>query len=338
MPWKGERNPYLIWLSEIILQQTRVEQGWAYFERFRERFPTVETLAAASEDEVLKLWEGLGYYSRARNLHAAARRITDQYDGVFPTTYEEILELKGVGPYTAAAIAAFAYDLPHAVLDGNVFRILARYTGSEQPIDSTAGKRFFATLAAQALDRAQPARYNQAIMDFGATVCVPVNPNCRECPVSSRCQALKTGQVGVLPVKQKRTKKRSRYFQYLVLEAGGQVWLHQRREKDVWQGLYEFVLLETDRADVSWEELLKQSAWPDWLPVSELTLQRRSQSFRQTLSHQYIHATFWEVALGVEVQTPPPFRKTDRQNLRSFAFPKVIDWYLSDKSLYLNLL
>lgn len=338
MPWKGLRDPYLIWLSEIILQQTRVEQGWGYFERFRDRFPTVMDLAAASEDEVLKLWEGLGYYSRARNLHASAQWVAANYGNGFPNTYETILALKGVGPYTAAAIASFAYDLPHAVLDGNVFRVLARYTNGDLPIDSTAGKRYFAELAQQALDVTQPARYNQAIMDFGATICSPGQPDCGRCPLQEHCQALAAGTITTRPVKEKRTKKRHRYLHYLVIEGPDGIILHRRTAKDIWQHLYEFVGIETTGLDVKWEDLIQETNWPHWLSSKKLLLQQRSKPFRQTLSHQYVNATFWEIRSTEPVAVPEGYQKVAAENIRSFAFPKLIDWYLNDKSLYLNLL
>ena len=217
MPWKGEKNPYLIWLSEIILQQTRVEQGLPYYERFRENYPTVTDLANAPEDEVMKLWEGLGYYSRARNLHATAKMIDQEMDSIFPTTHAEILKLKGVGPYTAAAIASFAYNLPHAVVDGNVYRVLSRFFGIETPIDSTSGKKEFAQLAQDLIDKKQPGNYNQAIMDFGATHCMPKKPKCSQCLLRKNCKALLNNKVTSLPIKIKKIKKQTRYFNYLVI-------------------------------------------------------------------------------------------------------------------------
>ena len=204
MPWKGEKNPYLIWLSEIILQQTRVEQGLPYFLKFKENYPTVTDLANAPEDEVMRMWQGLGYYSRARNLHFTAKHIAYDLNGVFPKTYVEILKLKGVGTYTAAAIASFAYDLPNAVVDGNVYRVLARYFGIETPIDSTIGKKEFTKLAYELLDNKRPADYNQAIMDFGATQCKPKKPNCINCPLNQKCIGFNTQKIDTLPIKTKK--------------------------------------------------------------------------------------------------------------------------------------
>src|SRR6201995_4110576 len=243
MPWKGEKNPYKIWLSEVILQQTRVDQGWAYYEKFLDAFPTVHDLAHAPEQKVFKLWEGLGYYNRCRNLIATAKKIDAEYNGEFPNTYEEILALKGIGPYTAAAIASFAFRLPHAVVDGNVTRVLSRYFGDSTPIDSTAGKKLFSNLADALLDREQADLYNQAIMDFGATVCLPRNPLCVDCVQRDGCQAMQKGLTTQLPVKEKSIRKKQRWFYYFIVEtADDKIYIRQRTGKDIWEGLYEFVL------------------------------------------------------------------------------------------------
>ena len=248
LPWRRTRDPYRIWLSEVILQQTRVAQGMDYYLRFTERFPDVGSLAAAPEDEVLKLWQGLGYYSRARNLHAAARQVAARFGGVFPRSYDEVRSLRGVGDYTAAAVCSAAYDAPCAVLDGNVFRVLARLFDIDLPIDSTAGKRTFAELAQMRLDKRCPGRYNQAVMDFGALQCTPAQPGCADCPLASRCLALAAGTVAERPVKQSKTKVRDRWFNYLHVTCGDRTLLRRRGEGDIWQGLYEFPMIETDRA------------------------------------------------------------------------------------------
>src|ERR1700743_2600318 len=235
MPWKGEKNPYKIWLSEVILQQTRVEQGRSYYEKFVETFPTIHDLATAPEQKVFKLWEGLGYYSRCRNLIATAKRIDTEYKGVFPSTYEEILGLKGIGPYTAAAISSFAFGLPHAVVDGNVTRVLARCFGISTPVDTMAGRRQFTKLADELLETSRPGVYNQAIMDFGATVCTPRNPQCSSCLQRPACVAWQKGLTEQFPVKQKAPLKRQRCFYYFVVEApGGKTYIRQRTEKDIW--------------------------------------------------------------------------------------------------------
>lgn len=338
LPWKATRDPYLIWLSEIILQQTRVEQGMPYFQRFAEHYPRVEDLAAAPLEEVLKQWQGLGYYARARHLHATARYIANELGGRFPDTYKSILALKGVGPYTAAAIASFAYDLPHAVLDGNVFRVLARIFGIRTPIDSSAGKREFSRLADRLLDASQPGHYNQAIMDFGATHCTPVKPRCNNCPFRGNCRAEGKGLIEALPVKAKKLKKKDRYFHYLVLEQGAELYLRQRTGKDIWERLFEFPLIELDHLAEQYSELSGHADWKHWIGERPHQVRQSSRSFSQTLSHQRIHARFWRI----ELAQPPgmvedELIRTHRKNLHKFAFPKIIDWYLRDKTLYLNL-
>ena len=251
LPWRESSDPYLIWISEIILQQTRVVQGYDYFIRFIKRFPDVTSLAEADEDEVMKFWQGLGYYSRARNLHAAARSM----NGVFPKTYPEVLALKGVGEYTAAAICSFAYNMPYAVVDGNVYRVLSRYLGIETPIDSTEGKKLFASLAGEFLDKSRPAVYNQAIMDFGAIQCTPQNPACLFCPLAGSCMALSKSMVAQLPVKQHKTKTTERFLNYIYVRAGACTFINKRTGNDIWKNLFELPLIET-ASSVTEEELL----------------------------------------------------------------------------------
>ncbi len=337
LPWKGIKDPYLIWLSEIILQQTRVEQGRAYYEKFRDRYPTVKHLAAASEDELMKMWEGLGYYSRARNLHTTAKRIADEFNGEFPNDYETIKSLKGVGPYTAAAIASFAFQLPHAVVDGNVYRVLSRFFGIETPIDLTEGKKQFAQLSELLLDKEQPGQYNQAIMDFGATQCTPKSPACHSCPLQNKCIAKREALTALLPVKAKKLKKRTRYFNYLVLKNKDRRWIRRREEKDIWQKLYEFPLIETK--DI--KEISKLKTTPEWAVYcgGNSSLIRRSKPFSQQLTHQKIIAIFWEIEVEpIDFLKGKEIIEVKRENLRKFAFPKIIDLYLQDNSLYLELL
>ena len=242
LPWRRTRDPYAVWLSEIILQQTRVAQGRAYWERFLERFPTVSDLAAAPEDEVLRLWQGLGYYSRARNLHAAAKQIVAQ--GGFPSTLEGIRALKGVGDYTAAAIGSIAFGLPAAVVDGNVYRVLARYFGIATPVGSTAAKKEFTALAQRLLPVDSPAAFNQGMMDFGATQCTPANPACLACPLQPSCQAFRDGRVDLLPIKQAARKPVERHLAYVYVRFDGQTALHRRGPGDIWQGLWEPLLVD----------------------------------------------------------------------------------------------
>ncbi len=297
LPWRETSDPYRIWVSEIILQQTRVAQGEAYYLRFVERFPDVKALAEASEDEVLKYWQGLGYYSRARNLHAAARQVMEG-GGAFPDTYEGIRALKGVGDYTAAAIASFAYGLPHAVVDGNVYRVLSRYFGVDLPIDTTAGKRYFATLAHEVMDEGRPAHYNQAIMDFGALQCTPRcdEAQCAVCPLADSCAAHAEGRPEGYPCKQRTTRVSERHFTYIYIQAGGQTCLRRRAGGDIWQGLYEPVLLESDavlppEGVMAAKPLAQLLAQPD----ARLTLLR--SGVRHQLSHRLLVADFYHLGL-----------------------------------------
>ena len=337
LPWKGERNPYYIWLSEIILQQTRVAQGLPYFEKFKQHFPEIKNLADASEDTVMKLWEGLGYYSRARNLHATAKFIAYNLDGVFPDKHEDLLKLKGVGPYTAAAIASFAYNLPHAVVDGNVYRVLSRVFGIETPMDSSSGKKQFAELANQLLAKKQAGIYNQAIMDFGATQCVPANPNCTICPFQKKCIAFANQTIATLPIKTKKIKKRERHFNYLLIKCGNTILLHKRTEKDIWQNLYDFPLIEAATI-LTKEEIIVTDFFKDLLENTAYQFTRRSKPFKQLLTHQKIIAVFSEISLKkLPENIPSSFIPVNQKNIPKFAFPKIIDWYLKDKSLYLEL-
>ena len=347
MPWKGERDPYRIWLSEIILQQTRVEQGWPYYLRFVEAYPTVRHLADAPEEEVMKLWEGLGYYSRARNLHATAKHVAQSLGGLFPATYAGLLTLKGVGEYTAAAIASFAYDLPHAVLDGNVYRVLARYFGIITPTDTPAAKREFSTLANQLLDPAQPAAFNQAMMDFGATVCTPARPLCPTCPLKEDCVAFQTGQVAELPRKKKAAARKNRFFAYAVFQYRDHTFVQQRLDKDIWQNLYEFPLLELPALPDDFS-LLPLMILQHWFPAGApegIDVTAISQPFSQTLTHRQITAVFCEFLLpdytpaDVFLNAPiANWRRIARDELKkNIAVPRVIDWYLQDLSLTLSL-
>ena len=251
MPWKAEPDPYKIWLSEIILQQTRVEQGWKYYENFVKAFPTVEHLARAPEQKIFKLWEGLGYYTRCKNLIITAKYISKECGGQFPSTYESILNLKGIGPYTAAAIASFAFQLPHAVVDGNVLRVLARYFGNSTPIDSTEGKKLYTRLATELLDKKEPGRYNQAIMDLGAVICKPQAPLCQQCPQKKDCQAFLHGWSKILPVKEKKLVKKTRWFYYFIITVKDQVLIRKRAAGDIWENLFEFVLFENNSAFIN---------------------------------------------------------------------------------------
>lgn len=323
MPWKGERDPYRIWLSEIILQQTRVEQGRSYYERFVQAYPTVRDLAAAPDEEVFKHWEGLGYYSRCRNLLATARHISESMGGVFPSTYDGILSLKGVGPYTAAAIASFAYGLPHAVLDGNVIRLLARCFAIREPVTDPAVRRKLVMLADALLDRTDPAAYNQAIMDFGATVCRPMSPKCGECPLSEICQARIAGLQDEIPVKEARPERRVRWFHYIHAVHEGHTLVRERRARDIWRNLHELVLLEGN-GPMSPEAL---AAHPAIAGLEAAVSPTVSEEFRQLLTHQEIRGRFIRVALNKRTAAPEGYRWAGPEELGRTAFPKFILTY-----------
>lgn len=292
LPWRGISDPYIIWLSEIILQQTRIDQGMPYFYRFLERFPTIQDFAAADVDEVLRLWQGLGYYSRARNMYAAAQQVMGEFGGIFPSRYEDLLTLKGVGEYTAAAVSSFSTNQPKAVLDGNVFRVLSRYFGIETPINTGAGKKEFAQLAFEVLNKQNAGEYNQAIMDFGATQCKPKNPDCGVCVFQRGCYAVREGKVGILPVKLKARASRNRYFHYFIIREDKQILMSRRDNSEVWGSLYEFPLLETSR-DVDLPELVESPEFRELFLTSDLV--QVGPMVKHVLSHQNIYAKFYEI-------------------------------------------
>lgn len=334
MPWKGEKNPYKIWLSEVILQQTRVEQGMPYYEKFVKAYPEVHALAGALEDEVLKMWEGLGYYSRARNLLSAARHIAHERNGVFPDKYEDIRALKGVGDYTAAAIASFAFNLPYPVVDGNVYRVLSRYFALDAATDLSSSKKMFASLAGTLLDPEQPGAFNQAIMDFGALCCTPAQPDCGNCPLKQRCLALVKGSPADYPVRLKKTAKKERFIQYLVVRRGDKTLVRKRAGRDIWHGLYEFPSIETDSAGELTETDIRV-IFPGEVPEG-LSLGEPSEFYRQTLTHREITAVFRELVvpenIGEEYFRDGIFSgciETDLAGLKkNFAFPVVISGFL----------
>ena len=335
MPWKAEKDPYLVWLSEIILQQTRVEQGLPYFNKFKENYPTVNDLAEAPEDELMKLWEGLGYYSRARNLHFSAKLIANEFNGKFPSDYNAILKLKGVGPYTAAAIASFAFGLPHAVVDGNVFRVLSRIFGIDDPIDSSAGKKKFELLANQLLDKKNPSVYNQAIIDFGAIQCSPKSPDCGTCPFQKHCFAFQNDRIQDFPVKSKKLVKKTRFFNYLILNNRDNVSIRKRNNKDIWRNLYEFPLIESTEL-ISIQDLTKLPEFNN-LAGEDFEILHFSKPIIQNLTHQKIISRFVEIKLRNNVvDKNVDYKIVSRKELNKFAFSKNIDWYLKDKSLYLE--
>lgn len=338
MPWKAIEKPYLIWLSEIILQQTRVEQGLPYYERFVENYPTVISLASAKDEDVMKLWEGLGYYSRARNLLKAARMVANEYGGNFPDTYVGLRALPGVGPYTAAAIASFAFNRQVAVLDGNVFRILARFANDANPTDTGPGKKHFQTMVDTALGDAPARRFNQAIMDFGALVCTPKKTDCQSCPLANGCRALAEGRVYEVPVKSKKLKRRDRYFHYLVVEDDkGRTLVEQRLEKDIWQELFQFPLIEVSGPEMEPATLATDPNWPQGIPAGKLLYQNSSPPFRQQLTHQTIIARFHRFRWKEMPEEITDVLIIKNKMFSKLAFPRVITRFLDDKSLLLDL-
>lgn len=325
LPWRNTKDPYRIWISEIILQQTRVAQGYDYFVRFMQRFPDVFALAAAEEDEVMKYWQGLGYYSRARNLHAAAQKVAGA--GAFPVAYEEVLSLKGVGEYTAAAICSFAYDMPLAVVDGNVYRVLSRWLGMDTPIDTTEGKKQFARAAHELLDRARPALYNQAIMDFGALQCTPASPDCLACPLAESCAALAQGKVDALPVKLHKTKTSNRYFHYIYVRTGDHTFIRKRTGKDIWKNLYEPVLIETEEGE---DEGTFVRRLQDMLGIQDgLFLRTVRKGVKHVLSHRVIYADFHELVLPADSEVPEGYQKVAIEDLHKFAVSNLVSQFFS---------
>lgn len=325
LPWRATTDPYAIWLSEVILQQTRVEQGTAYWKRFMARYPTVHHLARAPEAEVLKLWQGLGYYSRARNLLIAATQVVEQHGGQFPTDLTELRQLKGVGEYTAAAIASIAFGARAAVVDGNVFRVLTRLYDVPEPIDATPGKRLIKELADRFLHPDQPGDHNQAMMELGATVCLPRNPLCHACPLSAGCLALARGTVALRPVKARRTKVRDRHFNYLDIElADGRV-LQCRPAGDIWQGLYEPPLIETPRT-IGPKALHKEL---QALAPGKWRIHARTSPTVHILSHQRIHAIFWKLSPPENLAHPSQWMSVPARALERHAVPRLVERWLN---------
>lgn len=333
MPWRNTKDPYKIWLSEIILQQTRVAQGLPYYIAFIEAFPSIQDLANATEEEVLKLWQGLGYYSRGRNLHASAQMVVQTYGGVFPNTYEEIKKLKGVGDYTASAIASICFNEPTAVVDGNVYRVLSRIFGIDTPINSTAGQKEFKTLAQKLIDPQRPADFNQAIMEFGAIQCKPQNPYCLHCIYNDRCLALKENTIAVLPVKLKKNKVRNRYLHYLLIKDDHeQTIIKQRKGKGIWQGLYEFPYIELEaplKEDTSgmeidrFRESIKNLDQMPTLEIQAIT-QYNDKPVVHKLSHQHLYTTFWIVKVK-DIKNGTPL-----ETLRDYPVPVLISNFINE--------
>ncbi|NND62803.1 MAG: A/G-specific adenine glycosylase [Flavobacteriaceae bacterium] len=327
LPWRRTKDPYKVWLSEIILQQTRVAQGLPYYEKFISAFPEVRDLAEASEEEVLKLWQGLGYYSRARNLHFTAQHIDSNLDGRFPNTFEELLKLKGVGDYTASAIASICFDLPAAVVDGNVYRVLSRVFGIDTPINSTAGIKEFKKLAQHLIDPKEPGTFNQAVMEFGARYCVPQNPKCEGCIFSDKCEAYKSRKVDVLPVKTKKTKVKTHHFNYIVpISEVNKSVLEQRTQKGIWQNLYQFPLVET-KMEANKQQLMDET---EFQKISEkLKLETpvlyNEEVIIHKLSHKHLHTKFWIAESNLLEE-----EALDYVDLHRLPVPRLIAKFISE--------
>ena len=315
LPWRETRDPYAIWLSEIILQQTQVKQGWDYWERFMHRWPTVELLAAATEDEVLREWQGLGYYSRARNLHFAARQIVEM--GGFPQTLEGIKSLKGVGDYTAAAIGSIAFDIPAAVVDGNVYRVLARHYGIQTPVNTTEGKKEFAALAQSLLPLKEVAAYNQAIMDFGAILCTPQAPRCIQCPLAESCDALRTDRVSMLPVKRRNLKVRTRHLIYIYIRCQGYTAIHRRGEGDIWQGLWEPLLEEREETIEERGERREER--------EKMGLKLVAKGVKHVLTHQVLLADFYLWEPAERPALPDDYIWIREEDIDNYGIPRLVD-------------
>jgi len=323
LPWRKTKNPYFIWLSEIMLQQTRVAQGMVYYLKFAENFPTVFDLAKADESTVLKMWQGLGYYSRARNLHYSAKQIADEFNGEFPSTYQEIIKLKGIGDYTASAIASICFNEPTAVVDGNVYRVLSRYFGIKTAINSSAGIKEFKALAQTLIDESQPGTYNQAIMDFGALHCKPQNPLCETCPFADSCVALEKKLTKELPIKEKKIKVRNRYFNFLVVKTeADKTILSERKGKGIWQGLYQFPLIESD-TNIDKNELVSSEEFITLFPNETTISLFNKKEIVHKLSHQHLYTQFWIVETATSSEA-----KIKWNSIKKYPVPVLIANFL----------
>ncbi len=329
LPWRNTRNPYFIWLSEIILQQTRIEQGLTYYLEFIKEFPTITKLANASEDQVLKLWQGLGYYSRARNLHHTAKFIQQHYNGTFPDDYQSILTLKGIGDYTAAAIASISFNLEYSAVDGNVYRLLSRFFGITDPIDTNSGKKTFSRLATELIKGTDPGMHNQALMEFGALHCTPKNPDCISCPLQERCFAFSANKTNELPVKQNKTKQRDRFFNYWVIYTNDHLFLQKRITKDIWRNLFEFPIIESSD-EISTEQLIALIEKTGSINMNESVIEDISPWKIHLLSHQRIHYRFIRIRLLHEITLSDGVFKVNKEDIFNFAVPKLLETYIDE--------
>ncbi|MGB4840674.1 MAG: A/G-specific adenine glycosylase [Saprospiraceae bacterium] len=333
LPWKEDNDPYKIWLSEIILQQTRVSQGTPYFLRFLKEYPDINALADASSDQVMKSWQGLGYYTRARNLHATAQDVVQRNNSVFPDTYEEVLALKGIGPYSAAAIVSFAYELPYPVVDGNVIRLVSRILGIMEAIESKSVKKHILYFVKQSILDVRPSDFNQAIMDFGATLCTPSSPDCTVCPFNQYCKAYQSDMVSSIPFRTKKKERVTRFFHYYdISDPNGMTLLHCRSQNDIWQNLYQFPMLETSSKDSPGQNDIKK----ELADISDISPEsfghpNKTAEIRQTLTHRKIVGTFYKLVSNTPfMEINKSYCLVDRQKVSNFAFPKIMTTYLAD--------
>ena len=317
LPWRSSNSAYHIWLSEIILQQTQVKQGLNYYLKFAEKYPLISDLASASEDDVLKLWQGLGYYSRGRNLLVAAKQVVSDFNGIFPNNYNQIIQLKGVGDYTASAISSIAFNLPHAVVDGNVYRVLSRCFLIDTPINSSKGKKEFKNLAESLIDSKKPGDHNQGLMEIGALVCKPKNPNCQNCPLQSKCLSFSKGTMLDYPIKLKKMKVKTRFLNYFIVTNKTHIIIKQRLKGDIWQGLFDFPLLETNKK----LELAKECFL--------------DQEIKHILTHQHLFASFWikEVTGFNLIENEKLIKITD---LKNYALPQLLVKYLNQSDYFIR--
>ena len=332
LPWRDTKDPYTIWVSEIILQQTTVNQGLPYFKKFIRKYPDVQALASAHEDELLKVWEGLGYYNRARNMHGSAKEIVSSHEGEFPNSYEDIIRLKGVGPYTAAAISSFAFGQPYPVVDGNVSRLISRLFGIADPVDKGPVIKKIYGIADKLITHASPEIFNQAVMEFGALQCVPKNPDCESCPLKRQCISYRQGWVKEIPVKSKKVKKRTRYFSYYhIVDSEGLIIIEKRSGNDIWKGLFQFPLLEDSK------QSFQNPPVVNFVRKQDVGEMRSSDPYTQTLSHQKIYARFIYITITKKHNLFPRenIQLVGHAELKNYPFPKIIDLYLSDKSITL---
>lgn len=333
LPWRNTNDPYLIWISEVILQQTRVDQGMDYYLRFINRFPNIQSLAKAEENEVLILWQGLGYYSRARNLHFAAKQLMSEFNGIFPDKFEQVKKLKGIGEYTAAAICSFAFNKPHAVVDGNVYRVLSRVFGISSAIDTNLGKKEFNSLANNLLNKDLPSIHNQAIMEFGALQCTPSNPNCKICPLETKCCAFNNNNIANYPSKAKKNKTKKRFFSYLQISTEDGIALTKRTKKDIWQHLYEFPLIETTEA-LNIDQLINSDIFKALFEKKETVLiTSPKKTYKHILSHQHIYAQFFKISVKELCNYSDKLDLIIVKDLQQHPISRLIEIYLEEEGM-----